>query len=288
MKKSISFLPKNKQQELEEITRTICKYAKIEMLILFGSYARNTWVEDRKLTRNNVLHEYESDYDILAITDTAKRAQAIGTWDKINRIIERNPAIQTWVNIISHDINDINEELERGQYFFCDIKTEGIILYDSGQFHLSERRKLSAQEQRQLAENDFNYWFNSAKGYFSQYLYAVKEKQYCIAAFSLHQAVERTYAAALLVFTAYKPRTHNLYKLGCQAANIDPRLYSVFPQSTTEEKRLFKLLSKSYIDARYKKSFQVKIEELTILENQVRKLHDITKEICGSYIDRLA
>ncbi|MCP3679697.1 MAG: hypothetical protein GY782_05305 [Gammaproteobacteria bacterium] len=86
----------------------------------------------------------------------------------------------------------------------------------------------------------------------------------------------------------YKPRTHSLYKLGCQAANIDPRLYSVFPQSTSEEKRLFKLLSKSYIDARYKKSFQVKIEELTILENQVRKLHDITTEICGSYIDRLA
>ena len=44
------------------------------------------------------------------------------------------------------------------------------------------------------------------------------------AAFLLHQAAERYFHAALLVFTGYKPQTHDLKKLADQTEPLHPAL----------------------------------------------------------------
>lgn len=46
MKQSLAHLPKHKCEELKEIVSIITGLADIEMVILFGSYARGKWVED--------------------------------------------------------------------------------------------------------------------------------------------------------------------------------------------------------------------------------------------------
>lgn len=46
MKTIIEFLPTIKQQELQAIVQVIRRYPDVEMIILFGSYARNKWVEE--------------------------------------------------------------------------------------------------------------------------------------------------------------------------------------------------------------------------------------------------
>ncbi len=52
MKKTLTHLPKNKKAELEKITDTIREFCDdVEMIILFGSYARGDWKEESELRR---------------------------------------------------------------------------------------------------------------------------------------------------------------------------------------------------------------------------------------------
>jgi predicted nucleotidyltransferase len=75
MKKSLSHLPKDKQNELRLIVEKIRERIEPQMLILFGSYARGNWVEDTYL-EDGVTYEYRSDYDILVIVKSVKIADS--------------------------------------------------------------------------------------------------------------------------------------------------------------------------------------------------------------------
>ncbi len=61
MKTSISHLPEHKQAELTAIKEgLIPRWGEIEMITLFGSYARGTYVEDKYLEKG-ITYEYKSD-----------------------------------------------------------------------------------------------------------------------------------------------------------------------------------------------------------------------------------
>jgi hypothetical protein len=72
-----------------------------------------------------------------------------------------------------------------------------------------------------------------------------------------------------------------------RAASLHRGFPKVFPRSTEEEDRLFKLLSDAYIDARYKKTHRITEEELERLGRCVRKLRDATERICKEMIESL-
>jgi hypothetical protein len=100
----------------------------------------------------------------------------------------------------------VNQQLEKGYYFFSDIKKEGIVIYDSGQFHLAEAKERSPAERKAQAQAWFDQWFDSAFGFYEQHEHAIYKGRFSIAAFELHQATERLYHCVLLVLTAYKPK----------------------------------------------------------------------------------
>ena len=68
MKSSIEYLPPEKQQEILLVIQIIKEVVKPEMIILFGSYARNSYVEHLYTTKDGARLEYISDYDFLVIT----------------------------------------------------------------------------------------------------------------------------------------------------------------------------------------------------------------------------
>jgi len=292
MKKSLAHLPKHKQDELKLITDTIvASYPGAEMIILFGSYARGNWVEDT-YKQGHIVYEYKSDYDILVITETKRQANDDGLQRKLNDKL-KGPA--TDVNIIYHPINQVNTNLGGGWYFFCDIAKEGIVLYDSGRFKLVKIKELSTQKRAALAKTDFNMWFKSGKEFLIDFNNAFARKSYKKAAFYLHQAVESFYMAIMLVFTNYKPKTHDIEKLGRQAAGFDPRFLKAFPRATNpqdasrrSEEQAFKLLKKAYIDARYKASYRITKKQLEYLAERVKILQRLTKRICREKIESFA
>ena len=77
MKKSIKHLPKRTQEELTVLLDLVCKSVdNCQMIILFGSYARGNYVLWDTKIEFGVRTSYQSDYDILVITNGAvKRAE---------------------------------------------------------------------------------------------------------------------------------------------------------------------------------------------------------------------
>jgi HEPN domain-containing protein len=103
----------------------------------------------------------------------------------------------------------------------------------------------------------------------------------------LHQATERYLTAALLVFTGTKPHTHDIEALGKLAAAEHPRLREPFPVATAEDERLFKLLKRAYLDARYSKSYRITAEELGTLGERVKDLAGRVEKACQERIGAL-
>jgi predicted nucleotidyltransferase/HEPN domain-containing protein len=284
MKKSLAHLPKHKRDELKLVTEIILdECPTVLMIVLFGSYARGDWVEDTYV-ENHITYEYASDFDILVVVRSGKIVNSTDTWRRAEARARRFP-IRTWTNLIVESIETVNNALARGHYFFTDIKKEGILLYDAGECKLARRRELNPKERRGQAKAHFKEWFASAKDFYSTFEFNLKRRKYKIAAFELHQATERFYDAILLVFTNYRPKTHDLEKLSHTVTGYDPALLTVFPQATDEQKKCFDLLKRAYVEARYNPGYRITKAQLEYLAERVKKLQRLTKRICQARIE---
>ena len=286
MNKTIEHIPKAKQDELSRITTLISAHKKVEMLILFGSYASGKWVEDSYI-ENSTLYEYRSDYDLLVVLRHEDFQIKYQIEDEVKSKLIDTTLVTTPVNLIFHGIKQLNNALTEGNYFFRDIKNEGIVLYDTEKHKLANPKKLTPKQAQEKAQGYFDQWFESASRFIEHYNYDISKLYWNDAAFHLHQAVERYYTTILLVFTDYRPKDHNLDTLGVKAGMCDKR-FDIFPKNTGEEKRLFELLKKAYIDARYKMSeYHITKEDLEYLAEKAERLKELTLEICREKIKQI-
>jgi predicted nucleotidyltransferase len=76
MKTALDHLPEKKQLKLRALGELICKEAPVEMVILFGSFARGDWVEDP-------VGGYVSDFDVLVIVKTPGLVDKVQLWSTI-------------------------------------------------------------------------------------------------------------------------------------------------------------------------------------------------------------
>ncbi len=289
MKNSIDHLPASKRNnltyivdvlrdELEQVTgfaNGSKKHGRILKIILFGSFATGKWV-------NNPAYGYVSDYDILVIVNQSQLVEEYKVWDLAEDRIGLR--VRQPLNILVHTLADVNDALVQGQYFFTDIKREGIVLYESDKRELAEAGNLTPQEYKAIAEEHFAYWFKSTKSFYVTYEYSNNNSEYNIAAFLLHQATEHCYSCLLLVLTNYKPYTHNLIRLNSLAISQNARIAEVFPQDTKMHRSRFQLLKKAYVDARYSKHYKISQEELVWLGERVKRLHELTEMLCKEKI----
>ena len=293
MKKTLTHLPQLQQDELRKIVEAIHATCNdIEKIILFGSYARGDYKEKKDL-REGRKSGHISDYDILVVTKDAITALNSSLWQKISDQC-RSLNLSADPRIITHDITELNNKLEVGQYFYTDIKKEGIIIFDSRNFELAEKKNLTLQEKKAIAKEHFEHWFNRAKRFYKHFENDFAEigvvqddSANGIAAFDLHQVTESCYKTTLLVFTNYSPNEHFLAILGkeCQKYFLKPT--DLFPKNTDEEKERFKLLEYAYIGGRYDPKYKISKKDLEILASDVKKLLRLTEEICKAQIQIL-
>lgn len=284
MKNLLQNLPEYKREELEKIKEIILEHAKVEMVILFGSHVKNSWVS-HKYVKEDKVYEYNSDFDLLVIVKNKKMEEDFGVWDEIEAQSYKK-GVRTWISLIVDNIHDVNEQLALGRYFYSEVKKEGILLYDSGNYELAEPRVLTQREQKNLSRQDFEYWFSSAKFFLDDCVQNLEKERLNNAAFNLHQAVERFTAALLLVYTGYRPKTHDLKSLLERAQEIDEDIWKIFlpGRDITEERRLFELLRRAYVDARYERSYEITVSELSFLIDRVRYLSQKVEDFCRGKI----
>ncbi|MFV9930117.1 MAG: hypothetical protein AB8U82_04465 [Rickettsia endosymbiont of Haemaphysalis japonica] len=74
-------------------------------------------------------------------------------------------SLEPWISIICESISEVNYKFEKGRYFYTDIKHEGILVYDSGE-QLSRAKNLPWSEVKEMAKEDYEYWFGRGKSFF--------------------------------------------------------------------------------------------------------------------------
>ncbi len=284
MKTDLSHLPEHKQAELKKIISTLIpKYSEIEMIILFGSHARGDWQNDEYVENGNT-YSYNSDYDLLIITNNSDKANAdtflFAILDKLEDL-----KLETSIHIELETIDFVNQQLQEGNYFFDDVKKEGVLLFNTSRYQLADKRDLSPKEVQEIAKRDFDHWFHSANEFFIDFNHALDRDSYNKAAFELHQATERYYSTIQLVFAGYKPKTHDLEVLGRRAKSLNMEFGKVFPKASILERQRFMLLRKAYVDARYKINYKITKADLDYLGERVALLRQLTEQLCKEKIE---
>lgn len=295
VKKTLDHLPLRKQAELRHVVDVIrgafdeaistrraarLKDGKIMKVVLYGSYARGDWVHDP-------VGRYFSDFDLLVVVDHEDLTDGEFWHDAENRTMPGEGEIRTPVSIIVHSLDDVNEQLDRGRYFFADIVREGIVLFDTPGAKLHKPADLKAAAALEEAEQHFEKWMTSATGAQSIAQHSIETGQPNWAAFMLHQTAEHLYHCILLVVTLYSGKAHNLAFLRKKTEAIDARLAEAWPRETKFERRCFELLREAYVKARYSKHYKISDEELAWLTERVEVLRVLTKTVCEERLTQL-
>lgn len=250
---------------------------KIFKIILFGSYARGDWVDDP-------VGRYFSDFDLLVVVSHEDLTDVPEFWakteDRLLAELSEGKALRTPVSLIYHSLDDVNEKLRLGRYFFIDILKEGILLFDEPGHPFVEPHQLSAREALDETRDYFERWMQSASEFLDNFEFNLRRGRENNAAFQFHQATERLYQCLFLVRTLYTPKTHNLNRLRALAEDMEPRLKPVWPASTREEKRAYALLREAYIKARYSREYRITAEQLEWLGSRVELLKTLVKHAC--------
>jgi predicted nucleotidyltransferase/HEPN domain-containing protein len=299
MKSDLDHLPEGKRRELAFVVEAIregfafavarrtmpsLRGGRLLKIILFGSYARGDWVEDP-------VGRYFSDYDLLVVVDREELTDVPEFWAKTEqRLVEELSAgksLRTPVSLIYHSLEDVNEKLRFGRYFFMDIVRDGIVLFEEAGHPFVEPRPLTRAEALQETQGYFDEWFESAVSMLDTASYSLSKQSLRESAFLLHQAAERFYHCLFLVRTLYSPKTHKLNQLRQLAEDMEPRLKDVWPRSTKFERRCYELLREAYVKARYSPQYRITGEQLEWLSGQIQKLQVTVREVCEARIATL-
>ena len=288
MKTSINYLPEQKRDELRRIVKCVLEVLPgCEMIILYGSYARNTYVDYDQRIEYGIRTCFMSDYDILVVTNTRFQRHVIShilskATDNYYKGMNRNES--TTVQFIDESIDDLNKAIDKNRYFYTDIKREGIMLYNSGRHKLARRRKQNYREIKELAEEYYNERFERGNEFLLGAIFYNEQGLHKMASFNLHQACENYYNSIILTFTLYSPKEHSLIKLSARAKTHSLESSKAFPRNTEEEKRLFDLLQDAYVQARYSLHFRITQEDIEALIPKVELLRDIARQCCEERI----
>lgn len=295
MKNSIDFLPDDKQQDLHQLIRLIRdEMPDAALIILFGSYARNTYVDYDQRTEFGVPTYFISDYDLLILTSSAKWTSSTppGVTEKIlTRFFkDKQHQFHPYPQFLVDSVERFNDAVEQGRYFYSDILREGVLLYDSGKYKLAEIRSLNYSEVKELAKEYFDEKFEYASDFLLGVTIYYNQGKYKIASFVLHQAAENFLHTITLVYSLYQYKLHQLEALIGHSKQFTLEIGKVFPRDTPEEKRLFNLLQEAYIQAPHNIRFVVTREDIEALISKVERLRDLTERLCRdrlAYYDRM-
>ena len=219
MRTDLDHLPPAKQRELERVVQIVFeefgdalalarhewkKKGRIDKLILYGSYERGGWVDEPHTAKG-----YQSDYDLLIIVNDKRLTDRVDYWlkleDRLNRELAITKTLHTPVNFIVHTLQEVNDGLAHGRYFFMDIRDDGIALYQYDDSELHVPKPKTPKQAHKMAKEYFEEWFPASSSRFDGAKFHLERGKFKDAAFDMHQATERLYHCVMLVKTFYTP-----------------------------------------------------------------------------------
>lgn len=298
MKDRIDHLPHVKQHELRRVVEVLLeefedalkegsadfkKRGRILKIVLFGSYARGTQVDEPHTGKG-----YRSDFDLLIIVNNRKLADFETYWHKAEDRLMRTRDVQTPVNFIVHSLREVNSRIKEGRYFFTDIRREGIVLYELDAEPLAQSGVLNPEDSYRVAKEYFNDRLPHAHNFVLTANFCIENGILKEAAFMLHQAIEQAYSSFLLVTTNYSPASHNLKFLRRLSEGQRNELAKAWPQDQQRYKAWYNIVNEAYVKARYSPHFDITEEALRWLLQQTNLLIAQIEEICSQHLEKMA
>jgi predicted nucleotidyltransferase/HEPN domain-containing protein len=300
MRTDLNHLPLTKQRELERVVQIVFeefgdahgeakgrrRLGRIMKIVLYGSHARGGWVDEPHTAKG-----YVSDFDLLIIVNQKELTERTTYWaaaeERLNAEYAMRGALRTPVNFIVHSLQQVNQGLAHGRFFFMDIARDGIALYEADDRPLAEPKPKTAADTLAMAKEYFEEWLPGASEFLEGFRFYRDRKSGKKAAFLLHQATESLYHCVLLVCTFYTPHNHNIGFLRTQAERLDRRLQDVWPMASRKERSMFEKLKDAYVKARYSKHYRITGEELAWLGDRVEELGQVVHLVCSEKIAEL-
>ncbi|WP_253183328.1 nucleotidyltransferase domain-containing protein [Sphingobium phenoxybenzoativorans] len=218
MRTDLDHLPPAKVRELERVVQILFeefgdalagatgrkRLGRIGKIILYGSYARGGWVDEPHTAKG-----YQSDFDLLIIVSGKELTDRVAYWARAEERLNRERAItgtlRTPVNFIVHSLQEVNDGLAHGRYFFMDVARDGIALYQANDSELHTPKPKTPDQALAMAKEYFEEWMPSGAGLLETARFSQENGRLKDAAFLMHQVAERLYHCVLLVCTFYTP-----------------------------------------------------------------------------------
>jgi uncharacterized protein len=250
-----------------EIVRRVTATTPIQRLYLLGlstTYQRTeTLFSVQSATRKEVAHYY-----LFALIDKEDDHSLNSVQDKIEG------ALQHYLPVTAIVFSDVqfSKWLVEGHPFAAAVYEKAFLLYQNDEMPLPFPATVNEDAIKKETEQLFTRTKIKVQEFLAgAELYTIRV-QYKMAAFMLHQAAEQALRTMLIINTGLRINTHSIDKLVRYCTLFCFELPHIFPRRNEKDKRIFQLLQKAYIDTRYKDDFHIKLEELIIINSQVKEL----------------
>lgn len=298
MKTSLEHLPEARRDELERVLeiifrafdeatrgKSLRRQGSILKVVLFGDCAREDCVADQ-------VGGYLSGYNLLIVVNSDELTAVADYWADAESRFQQAYSIAHQltlpVHFIVHSLSDVNRQLAKGRPFFIDIVRDGILLHQVDTTEFARPEKLPPADAYAEAKANFDEWSARSGSALKGARFYISEGEAHDAAFLLHQAAERLYHCTLLTQTLYSSKSHNLNFLRSQAERVSPELIAAWPRSTRFERRTWELLRRAYVEARFSRSYAIRMEELAWLSVRIAELRARVERSCADYLSVIA
>jgi HEPN domain-containing protein len=166
-----------------------------------------------------------------------------------------------------------NEWLAQGHRFACTVYNTTVMIYDGDETPLPLPGKL--KEETKESGKLYNETIIRVNEFLAGAELFCVRNQNKMAAFMLHQSAEQCLRTLLKLTTGFHCNTHNIERLAKYASMLYPCINDILPQQTPQDKHLFHLLQKAYIDSRYKDDYTIHQNDLIILTERIISLKDL-------------
>ncbi|RZK69972.1 MAG: HEPN domain-containing protein [Pedobacter sp.] len=184
------------------------------------------------------------------------------------------------ITVICHGILNVTEGIHSSHRFFRMILFWGQALYSNGA--LPPKFTFNDEDNHYKVESVKHYHQREALavGFLKAAQLSLKEANYAVSVFLMHQCVEQCTIMLIQVYTGYRSQLHNL-KRQLQLCNCFSRApYKHLLSGGSESERLFEILVSSYTKARYKDDFFVEQTDAEALFTRVSTFTKLTEILC--------
>ena len=257
----------------EKLVSLILELIQPDRIYLLGASLYRRRSESIFCTTAPTSQHYSDYYFLILIGSTHNRP--LSEWqDKI----EQHCGSLMPVTVIVLETSTFNEWLSSGHQFARTVMQVSTPVFEADNIQISSTGDFDPETENIALEKQYREGLDKAREFLAgAELFRVR-KQNKLAAFMLHQSAEQALRTLLKIGTGFHSCTHNIDRLIRYASMVSYQLPDVFPRKTENEKRLFSLLQKAYIDSRYKEDYIIQFQDLILLTERVNQILDLIKD----------